>query len=51
MVNMLFKKVLEENEKFILYFYLKLKAIFWPANRDLNIVAQSLSYARLFATP
>ena len=34
MVNMLFKKVLDENEKCILYFYLKLKAIFWPANNQ-----------------
>ena len=33
MVNMLFNKVLGENEKCVFYFYLKTKGTFWPIDQ------------------
>ena len=49
-MNMLFNKVLGENEQYAIYFYLKAKGTFWPTLYQLSSV-QLLSHVRLFATP
>ena len=33
MVNILFSKVLDENEKCVFYFYLKTERTFWPTKK------------------